>query len=80
VQETSLVESESSSSGKFVLPSFLNCDRAKDELGWKPEKNFDQGLAETVRWYEENHQWSSQIESGEYLNSYRDNYNRVKVG
>jgi dTDP-glucose 4,6-dehydratase len=27
------------------------------ELGWKPERNFEQGLAETVQWYADHRDW-----------------------
>lgn len=33
---------------------FLNCDRAKEELGWEPKHTLEQGLQKTLRWYEEN--------------------------
>lgn len=32
--------------------------KLRDELGWKPQfTNFRQGLADTIRWYEENEAW-----------------------
>ena len=32
--------------------------KLRDELGWKPQfTNFRQGLADTIRWYEENESW-----------------------
>jgi dTDP-glucose 4,6-dehydratase len=34
----------------------LDC-RKIQALGWKPETPFDEGLAATVRWYEENEEW-----------------------
>jgi nucleoside-diphosphate-sugar epimerase len=33
---------------------FLNCDKAKEELGWEPKHTLEQGLQKTLRWYEEN--------------------------
>ena len=34
-------------------PSFpLDCSKARERLGWRPAYDFDEGLAETVRWYE----------------------------
>jgi len=30
-------------------------------LGWRPEKDFAEGLAETVRWYQENEDWWRKI-------------------
>lgn len=29
----------------------LNCDKIKNELGWRPEVDFDMGIYETVRYY-----------------------------
>ncbi|MFJ7075540.1 dTDP-glucose 4,6-dehydratase [Streptomyces sp. NPDC098781] len=35
----------------------LDCARIRDELGWRPEIEFEQGLKETVRWYAEHRGW-----------------------
>jgi len=42
------------------------------DLGWKPDKDPGQLLAKTVRWYQENDYWWKTVQSGEYLNFYRD--------
>jgi dTDP-glucose 4,6-dehydratase len=39
---------------------------ASRELGFAPAKTFEQGLAETVAWYEEHQDWAEQVESGAY--------------
>lgn len=39
---------------------------ARRELGFAPAKSFEQGLAETVAWYEANQTWVEQVESGAY--------------
>ena len=31
------------------------------ELGWQPRHSFEEGLAATVRWYLEHHDWCSQV-------------------
>jgi len=31
--------------------------KIKNELGWEPEKDLDEGLEETINWYEENRMW-----------------------
>ena len=36
------------------------------ELGWKPEYDFDSGIAATIKWYLENEDWWKNIISGEY--------------
>ncbi|MFP5318305.1 MAG: dTDP-glucose 4,6-dehydratase [Acidimicrobiia bacterium] len=35
----------------------LDCTKIGRELGWKPEVDFDAGLAETVAWYAANREW-----------------------
>ncbi len=44
------------------------------ELGWKPEKDFETGLKETVEWYKENEWWWKKLKSGEYLEYYKKQY------
>jgi len=43
-------------------------------LGWKPERSFEDGLAETVEWYRSRRDWWEPIKSGEYLAYYRRQY------
>ena len=52
----------------------LNWEKLK-QLGWKPEHELNQGLRETVKWYEENRWWWEKIKSGEYLDYYKNHYN-----
>jgi dTDP-glucose 4,6-dehydratase len=35
----------------------LDSTKIRDELGWRPSISFEDGLAETVRWYAENRAW-----------------------
>jgi dTDP-glucose 4,6-dehydratase len=37
------------------------CDKAREELGWEPVVDFEQGLRETIRWYRDNNGWWSKI-------------------
>jgi len=39
----------------------INCDKIKDELGWKQSVNFEEGMTKTVRWYLENQIWVDRI-------------------
>ena len=43
-------------------------------LGWEPTITFEEGLAETVRWYADNPDWWRPIKSGEYLRYYQQQY------
>ncbi len=46
-------------------------------LGWKPEKNFDEALASTVRWYQENIDWWQKIkEKSKDFKSFYEEYYR----
>jgi dTDP-glucose 4,6-dehydratase len=49
-------------------------------LGWKPERSFEEGLAETVEWYRANREWWGPIKSGEYLDYYRRQYEARLAG
>ena len=35
----------------------LDSTKLREELGWRDEIPFEEGLAETVRWYEQNRAW-----------------------
>ena len=52
----------------------INCDKLKNELGWKQSVTFEEGLKKTVRWYLENREWIENIKSGEYLKWMETNY------
>ena len=45
-------------------------------LGWRPDHDFDQAMADTVRWYVEHQEWWRTIKSGEYAEYYRQQYAR----
>jgi dTDP-glucose 4,6-dehydratase len=44
------------------------------ETGWAPRVNFEEGLADTVRWYKDNAAWAARVKSGEYQTFYAANY------
>ena len=43
----------------------LNCDKLKRETGWRPQVEFDAGLAATIAWYQEHRGWMERVKSGE---------------
>lgn len=47
-------------------------------LGWKPEMDWDEGVARTVQWYQENEWWWRKIKSGEFKEYYRRQYGARK--
>lgn len=52
----------------------IDCRKAEEELGWKPQWNFRDGLNETIAWYLANTAWIDRIKSGEYRNYYEQQY------
>src|SRR5207253_730419 len=54
----------------------LDCSKLKDELGWAPACSFDQGLAETIHWYQTNTEWLEEILSGDYQKYFERHYVR----
>ena len=43
-------------------------------LGWSPQVEFAQGIADTVRWYTDRRDWWGPIKSGEFRDYYRRQY------
>ncbi len=52
----------------------INCNKIKNELGWKQSVDFKQGLSITVDWYLQNLEWVKKVRSGEYLKWLEINY------
>jgi dTDP-glucose 4,6-dehydratase len=48
--------------------------KTTDELGWRPEIPFEQGLRATVDWYRNNPEWVRRCRSGEYRAYYESMY------
>ena len=44
----------------------IDCTKLKDELGWEPSLQFDEGIEKTVIWYLNNKEWSKNVISGDY--------------
>lgn len=44
----------------------INAEKLKDELGWKPDMNFSEGIKQTIKWYCDNMDWVKKIQTGEY--------------
>lgn len=51
----------------------LNCAKIH-ALGWEPKHPFEEGLAETVRWYVENEWWWRKLLTRDYQEYYARNY------
>ncbi|ADP77083.1 NAD-dependent epimerase/dehydratase [Methanothermus fervidus DSM 2088] len=54
----------------------LDSSKIKNELGWKPEYSFEEGLEKTIKWYIENKEWWKRIKTGEYMEYYKKWYGK----
>jgi dTDP-glucose 4,6-dehydratase len=52
----------------------IDPSKLKNELGWKPSLQFEEGLEKTVDWYLENEEWLDHVISGEYQKFYAEQY------
>lgn len=49
-------------------------DKIREELGWYPETPYEQGIAQTIRWYLDNSEWVEHVTSGAYQDYYEKMY------
>lgn len=52
----------------------INCDKIKNQLGWRQNYSFQDGLNKTINWYIENKNWVDRVRSGEYRKWLDKNY------
>ena len=48
--------------------------KVENELGWKPQVTWEDGLADTIKWYQGNQPWVDHVRSGEYREYYKAMY------
>ena len=80
-----LLEREEGTSNKLInyvtdraghdLRYAIDSTKLKDELGWEPSLQFEEGIEKTVAWYLENKVWLKQVTSGNYQEYYQKMYN-----
>ena len=52
----------------------IDSTKLKDELGWEPSLQFEEGIQKTVQWYLDNNTWLEGVTSGKYQNYYQEMY------
>lgn len=52
----------------------IDASKIKNELGWEPSLQFEEGLEKTVQWYLDNQDWLDFVTSGEYRTYYLEMY------
>ena len=53
----------------------IDSSKLKNELGWEPSLQFEEGIEKTVQWYLDNEAWLDNITSGAYERYYEEQYN-----
>jgi dTDP-glucose 4,6-dehydratase len=48
--------------------------RIEADLGWRPQLTWQQGLADTIRWYQDNRAWVTRVRDGAYRQYYSKQY------
>ena len=54
----------------------IDSTKLKNELGWEPSLQFEEGIEKTVKWYLENQEWMDNVTSGEYEKYYENMYGK----
>jgi dTDP-glucose 4,6-dehydratase len=57
----------------------INCDKVKNELGWKQRYDFEEGLRHTIAWYLRNSAWVDSVRSGDYQKWIETNYSKRNI-
>lgn len=52
----------------------IDATKLKDELGWEPSLQFEEGLRKTIDWFLENQEWLENVTSGAYTHYYKSMY------
>jgi dTDP-glucose 4,6-dehydratase len=52
----------------------IDATKIKNELGWEPSLQFEEGIEKTIDWYLENTEWLDNVTSGDYQKYYEEQY------
>jgi len=52
----------------------IDANKLKNDLGWEPSLQFEEGLDRTISWYLANEKWIKNITTGEYQSYYKQQY------
>lgn len=54
----------------------IDATKIKNELGWEPSLQFEEGISKTVEWYLNHEEWLNNVTSGDYLQYYEQMYGK----
>lgn len=52
----------------------IDASKLRDELGWEPSIQFEEGFRQTAQWYLDNDEWLQHVTSGDYQRYYEQQY------
>ncbi len=52
----------------------IDFSKIEKELGWTPSVSFEEGIRQTIEWYQAHPEWWKKIKTGEYLDYYKRMY------
>jgi dTDP-glucose 4,6-dehydratase len=52
----------------------VDFSKIKRDLGWEPSTSFEEGISQTIEWYQANREWWKKIKTGEFQDYYRRMY------
>jgi dTDP-glucose 4,6-dehydratase len=54
----------------------IDATKLKNELGWEPSLQFEEGIEKTIEWYLSNEEWLKNVTSGDYQKYYEEQYDK----
>ncbi len=57
----------------------IDANKVETEIGWRTQTTWADGLAQTIRWYQDNQDWVNRIRNGAYREYYKNHYG-MEVG
>ena len=54
----------------------IEATKLKNELGWMPSLQFEEGISKTIDWYLNNGEWLNHVTSGDYQSYYDKQYHK----
>lgn len=54
----------------------IDATKLKNELGWMPSLQFEEGISKTIDWYLNNKEWLEHVTSGNYQHYYEEQYHK----
>lgn len=54
----------------------IDATKIKEELGWEPSLQFEEGIGKTIDWYLAHEEWMKKVTSGEYQKYYAAQYEK----